>query len=176
MAVNSILASYSPESVVVVISNDKFTHQLSGFAESTFISITRLVEHATLYNGADASNVRVVRGVKNCDVTLTLHQASESNDVLSQLLVMDETTRNGEDVFAITIKDTSGRTVASSPAAFIGTSPDIEFGVEVSERAWVIRAINLDIHAGGNGKMLASTYDTMADLGMDVDSVWSPGT
>src|SRR5690606_2866267 len=108
------------------------------------------------------------------DITLTLHQASESNDVLSQLLSMDEESRNGDDVFSITIKDTSGRTVASSPAAFIGTSPDTDFGTDVSERAWVLKAISVEFHAGGNGKMTSATFDTLGTLGAEVDPAWSP--
>ena len=172
--VSNILGTYSPESVVITIGNSKFSHVVSGYADGTFISITRLVDHATLYNGADATNARVVRAVKNCDVTLTLHQASESNDVLSQLLALDEQSRDGSDCFSITIKDTSGRTVASSPVAFIGTSPDIDLGTEIAERAWVMRAINLTIHAGGNGKFTDSTYTEVNTLGYTPDAFWNP--
>lgn len=174
MAVDKILATYSPESVIVVISNDKFSHTISGYADGTFLSISRVVDHATMYTGADASNARVVRAVKNCDITLTLHQASESNDVLSQLLILDEQSRDGTDVFAITIKDMSGRTVASSPAAFIGTSPDVAFGVDLAEHDWMIHAISLDIMAGGNGKFTGATFQTMVDLGATPDNFWNP--
>lgn len=174
MEANNILGSYSPESVVVVIGNNKFSHALSGYVDGTFINIARVIPHATLYTGADASNVRVVRAVKNCDVTLTLHQSSESNDVLSQLLILDEQSRSGEDIFSITIKDLSGRTVASSGSAFIGTSPDVGFGTEVSERAWVLHAINMQIFEGGNGKITPSTFSTLSSLGYTPDEVWNP--
>lgn len=176
MEANNILGSYSPESVVVVLSNNKFSHSMSGYVDGTFINITRNIPHATLYTGADASNVRVVRAVKNCDVTLTLHQSSESNDVLSQLLILDEESRSGEDIFAITIKDLSGRTVASSESAFIGTSPDIAFGTEVSERPWVLHAINMKIFEGGNGKFTPATLATVTSLGYTPDEVWNPST
>lgn len=174
MQASHILGSYSPESVVVVISNNKFSHTVNGFIDGTFINITRVIPHATLYTGADASNVRVVRGVKNCDVTMTLHQSSESNDVLSQLLIMDEETRSGEDIFAITVKDLSGRTVASSSAVFIGTSPDIGFGTDVSERAWVLHAINMQVFEGGNGKFTTDGWATVNGLGHTPDDVWNP--
>lgn len=174
MQASHILGSYSPESIVVVLANDKFSHTVSGFADGTFVEITRMVPHATLYTGADASNVRVVRAVKNCEVTLTLHQSSESNDILSQLLIRDEETRSGEDIFSITIKDLSGRTVASSGAAFIGTSPDIGFGTDVSERAWVLQAINMQIFEGGNGKFTTAGWDTINSLGETPNEIWSP--
>jgi hypothetical protein len=38
--VSNILGTYSPESVVITIGNDKFSHVLSGYADGTFISIT----------------------------------------------------------------------------------------------------------------------------------------
>lgn len=177
MQVSHILGSYSPESVNVIISNHKFTHTFSGFAEGQFINITRTVPHATLYVGADASNVRVVRAVKNCEVTITLHQSSESNDILSQLLKLDERSRSGEDIFSITIKDLSGRTKAQSGAAFIGTSPDVGFGVEVSERPWVLQAINMDIFEGGNGKFSTAGWETITNLSeVAPNEIWSPSS
>lgn len=174
MAVDQILSSYSPESVVIVIGNNNFSHTINGYADGTFISMARTVPHATLYTGADGSNARVVRAVRNYDITLTLHQASESNDVLSQLLIRDEDSRNGDDVFYITIKDTSGRTVASSPSAFIGTTPDVSFGTELTEVAWVIHAIGMDFYSGGNGRFTGATWDTMVDLGRTPDEAWNP--
>lgn len=174
MATKEILATYSPEEVVVVISNDKFSHFISGYTEGTFLSVTRTVPHATLQNGADGHNARVVRAIKNCDVTLTLMSSSESNDVLSQLLARDESSRDGSDTFSITIKDNSGRTVMSSPQAFIGTSPDIDFGIEVSERAWVLHAIHLTLHAGGNGRFSPEAFESVSDLGYVPEERWQP--
>lgn len=174
--VNSVLATYRPEDVVIVIGNDQFSHSISGYVDGSFLSLTRVVPHSTLYTGADASNARVKRRVRNYDISLTLHQASESNDVLSQLLILDEDNLTNEALFYITIKDMSGRTVASSPQAFIGTTPDVSFGVELSEYEWVLHAINMQIFNGGNGKFTASTYQTVNDLGYTPDAYWSPLT
>src|SRR5690625_7190936 len=99
MATSQILASYSPEDVAVLISNDMFSHTNSGTIEDIFLTISRVEPHAVLYTGADASNARVVRRIKNCDVSIILMQTSESNDVLSQLLIRDENSRDGRDTF-----------------------------------------------------------------------------
>lgn len=172
--VSTILASYSPESISVVIAGDGFSYTVSGYADGTFLQISRLVPHAELYTGADGSNARVVRAVKNCDVTLTLHHASEANDVFSQLLRNDEDTRDGTALFSLTIKDLTGRTVASSPVCFIGTSPDISFDTGITERDWVLKSIALDIHEGGNGKFTQDTYDVVTGLGYTPNSFWNP--
>lgn len=174
MAVEQILGTYSPESVVVVISNSNFAHTVNGYTDGSFINITRVIPHATRYVGADNSHARVVRAVTSADVTLTLHQSSESNDVLSRLLQRDEASRNGDDIFTITIKDASGRTVASSPQAYIGTVPDVGFGTEMTDREWVIMTVNMDTTIGGNAKMTESTYDTVTSLGSEVDDYWNP--
>ena len=174
MATKEILATYSPEDVTVILSNGSFTHIMNGFTEGSFLTVTRLVDHATLQNGGDGSNARVVRAVKNCDVTSTLMATSESNDVLSQLLINDEATRDGSACFTLTIKDNTGRTVMSSPQAFIGTNPDIDFGIEVTDRAWVLKAVHLEIHSGGNGKLSPDAAQTLSDLGYVVDPRWNP--
>jgi hypothetical protein len=168
----NILATYSPEDVIITIHNSRFSHIISGYSDSTFIELTRLVPHATLYNGADGTNARVVRAVRNYDITLTLHQASESNDVLSQLLLLDEISRDGRDIFAITLKDATGRTLYSSPSAFIGTDPDLQFGAEISDRAWVISAVYLERHIGGNGRLTPDGQEALTALGKEVDPKW----
>jgi len=38
-----LIGNYSPEAVNVVISKGDFVHQVSGFADGTFISASRLV-------------------------------------------------------------------------------------------------------------------------------------
>lgn len=173
MANQQILASYSPESVTIVISNDKFQHTISGYTEGTFLNIARVIPHATLYTGADGTNLRVTRSVTNLDITLTLHQGAESNDVLSALLASDEESRNLDWLFAITIKDTSGRTLVSSPNAFIGTVPDIGFGTEQSDREWVLHAVGSSVNIGGNGKLTADTYSTLTEnMGIEVEDYW----
>lgn len=171
-----ILASYSPEDVTIVLSNSKFSHFISGTSESSFISVTRTVPHAALTNGADGSNARVVRAIKNAEVTVTLMATSESNDVLSQLLALDEGSRDGTDCFSLTIKDNTGRTVMSSPQAFIGNTPDVDFGVEVTDRAWVISAIHLTTHIGGNGRFSPEGFDAVTDLGYVGEDRWKPST
>ena len=77
--------------------------------------------YSELYNGADSSNIRVIRDIKNHEITLTLHQGSESNDVLSQLFARDRQNRRNDYVFNVLITDTGGRTVASAQNCFIGS-------------------------------------------------------
>lgn len=172
-AVKQIMATYSPEDITIILFNDRFTHQVVGTTEGEFITVTRTVPHAELVNGADGSNARVVRAIKNADITMTLMQTSETNDVLSRLLVEDEITRDGRDCFGVTIKDNVGRTVMSSPQAFIGTNPDVSFAETLSDTVWVIHAIHLEQHVGGNGLVTPDTGETLGDLGYQLEARWA---
>lgn len=172
MADNGILASYSPEDVSIILSNDRFTHKISGYVDGSFITISRAIPHATLYTGADATNARVVRDVRNYDITLTLHSAADSNDVLTQLMHLDAQSRDGSDLFSITIKDEIGRTIGSAPTAFIGTHPDVEFSTEISDRPWVIHTVGTELIIGGNRKLDSNTWGSLTDLGKDLDPFW----
>jgi hypothetical protein len=170
-----VMGTYSPEDVIVVISkSDGFNHVVGGYTEGTFIDISRLVAHATMTTGADGSHARVVRRVKSADITITLHQSSESNDVFSALLALDEQTRDNTNLFSILIKDQTGRSMYSAAQAFIGTVPSSTFGVEMSDRAWVIHTTNMETHIGGNAVLTADADTTLQELGYVPDPRWAP--
>lgn len=173
MAETSNLGNYSPEDVVVIISNDRFSHTISGTADGTFISYEREVPRATLYTGADLSAARVLRRNKAGTVTITLHQSAESNDILSEISRLDEEAHNNDWLFSLTIKDMSGRTVLFAPQAFIGTDPNITYSTELETRDWTIQVIDVQRHFGGNSKFSPENEATLTSLGYQVDPQWS---
>ena len=174
MANTSIMGTYSPEDVACVISNDRFSHTISGYTDGTFLTVSRVIPASTLYTGADGTNARTIRAVKNLDLTFTLHQSSESNDILSALLVLDEQARNSDELFSITIKDTIGRTLVSSPTCFIGTTPDLDFATDITDRQWVLHCVGSTVHIGGNARFSNDGYAAATDLEYTPNSNWQP--
>lgn len=168
----SNLGSYSPEDVVMIISNDNFSHSVSGFADGTFISFERGVPRATLYTGADLSAARVLRRNKSGTVTLTLHQAAESNDVLSEIARLDEEAHDNTWLFNVTIKDLQGRSVFFAPQAFIGNDPTVSYGTDLETREWTLECLNVDRHVGGNSKFSPENQATLESLGFEVADKW----
>lgn len=175
MAANQvILGTYAPEDFIINISNEFFSHTIGGFADGTFVTVNRIIPPSTLYTGSDNTTARVVRGNKGSTINITLHQASESNDVLSQALAMDEQTKDGTWTFALLMKDATGRSRYFSPQAFIANTPDSTFGSEIDTREWVIQCVHLDTFNGGNGKFSDDAYRTLQGMGSDLDPRWEP--
>ena len=168
----NILSTYFPESVTVVISNSKFTHVVNGLAEGTFITIARNTPASNLVIGADMSAMRVRRKNRSGSVTLTLMQGSDSNDVFSQIMQNDEDAMNNDWLFSISVKDGSGRSVFSSPQAYIANLPNIAFGTDAENREWVIECIDIKSHVGGGGFLDPSTNSTLSDVGYTADPNW----
>ena len=48
-----LIGNYSPEAVVITLSKGAFVHQVTGFADGTFISATRMVPASEPYIGSD---------------------------------------------------------------------------------------------------------------------------
>lgn len=171
-SMTEILSTYSPEDVVIVLANDSFSHVITGYADGSFINITREVPASTLYVGSDLSNARVIRANKASTVTVSLHQASESNDVLSQLLSNDEQARDNTWLFSLTIKDNTGRSLYFSPQAFISIEPDRSFSTGIENRDWGLQCVSLQGVTGGNGKFSTDGAAALGQLGGTVADRW----
>jgi hypothetical protein len=170
---SDLLGSYSPESMVIVISKGDFVHTISGLADGTFLNFSRLTPASTLYVGGDLTTGRVKRRNKATDITLTLHQFATSNAVLQALQRADEEDDLGNTyVFSITIRDLSGTGVWSSSQAFISTVPDSPFGTEAETREWMISAVSLSANIGSNTLFDSAEVAAMNAVGADVEPRW----
>lgn len=168
------LGSYSPEEVTVVLSRGSFSYALSGYADGTFVNITRDIPASTLTTGASFHSTRVIRANTASTITLSLLQTSEDNDVLTDLLAVDVAVRDNTGLFNITIKDNSGRSLYYSDQAFIGNEPDRTFSSGAEQRDWTLSAVNLVSYTGGNAKFTPSGVDAVTQLGGEVDPRWEP--
>lgn len=169
---SEILASYSPEDVVIILSGNGFSHTVNGFADGSFVNINRLVLGSEPYSSSDNTNARVVRANKNSSITLSLAQTSESNDVLSQLLENDSITRDSTWLFSVLIKDNTGRSEYFSRQCYIGGHPDSNFSTSIDNRDWMIHCTKLEQNIGGNGQLTPSTQNDLSLIGAEVEERW----
>lgn len=169
---SDILASYSPEDVVIILSGNGFSHTVNGYVDGSFVNITRLVLGSEPYSGADVTNARIVRANHNSTVTLSLSQTSESNDVLSQLLKNDSITRDSTWLFSLLIKDNTGRSQYFSRQCYIGGHPDSTFSTAIDQRDWLIHCTKLEQNIGGNGQLTPATQNDLNSIGAEVEERW----
>ena len=167
-----MIGNYSPEAVTIVISKGSFVHQVTGFAEGTFISASRLVQASEPYIGSDLSGGRVKRRNRSMNVTVSLHQYSASNTVLTQLQRADEDDDGNEWVFSFQIKDNSGQTMFHSNQTIIATTPDLTLSNTTEMRDWTFFMFNADNFVGGNTPMDAAAVQAVEAVGGSVDDRW----
>ena len=141
----STLAHYSPEDVIVLLAG---AVSITGMAEGTFVSISKETSPFTTKVTADGVVSRNFTNSQVYNVTLTLHSASAANDVLTRLWLIDEATQRGK--FSVLIKDPLGTSLFHSNIGWVSSTPQMDFGDEISNREWTITCTQATINYGGN--------------------------
>ena len=138
------MATYSPQKIEISINGTS----MSGFADGTFVNIVKTSDAFTMSTGADGNTNRVHSADSSGTITLTLQQTSASNDYLSELALIDETTQQA--VFMIQVKDALGTGLWSANQAWIRKYADSEFSNDMGTREWNIDCASLISFVGGN--------------------------
>ena len=138
------MATYSPQKIEVSINGKS----MSGFADGTFVNVVKTSDAFTMSTGADGNTARIHSADSSGTITLTLQQTSASNDYLSQLALIDETTQQA--VFMIQVKDAMGTSLWIANQAWIRKLPDSEFSNDMATREWNIDCASLISNVGGN--------------------------
>lgn len=121
---------------------------ISGFADGTFIKITRHEQAFMLKVGVDGEGARAKSGNRSGTFEVSIMNSSASNDDLSAFALADEISGSG--VVPVLVKDGSGRTVAEATTAWVQKFPDSEFGKEIGERTWILETDEIVLFIGGN--------------------------
>lgn len=141
----SILAHYSPEDVIVLVAG---SIPISGMAEGTFVSVTKEDVPFTTKVSADGVVSRSYTNSQVYNITLTLHSASSSNDLLTKLWRIDEMTQRGK--FSVLVKDPLGTSLFHSNIGWVSKTPNLEFADKITNRDWTITCTQGTVNFGGN--------------------------
>lgn len=123
---------------------------ISGYAEDTFIEINQEADSFVDVVGVDGTVSRSKVSDKRATIKFTLMQTSETNDLLSALAELDDSTPGGAGVGALLIRDNSGRAVYEGPQSWIMKPPDVAFGKQAGPRVWTIRTARILRQDKGN--------------------------
>lgn len=135
--------TYLPDEIICIFGGQI----LSGYADGTFIKVSRDNPMWTMKPGADGVVTRVRTNDKTGTIEVTLTQGSASNDYLSGLAKADELT--GAGALPVLCRDGAGSTVASALFAWLEKPADAEFSKDAGQRAWTIKTNELDLFVGG---------------------------
>ena len=138
------IANYAPDEVNCLA----LGIALSGFADGTFISISKDKVPFSMGESADGIPSRLYNRSQTYTITLTFHCGSPSNDVLTKLWLLDENTQRGR--FPLLIKDLSGSDLFFSTSAWIEGIPTVTKSVTMDTRVWVLRATQSALNVGSN--------------------------
>ena len=139
--------NYLPEEVYVVIAG---VLNAEGFAEGSFINITKDEMPYRSRTTADGQVIRIYRNSQTYTVDLTFHIGSISNDFLTKLWQLDEITQKAK--FPLLIKDGSGSDLFFSATSWIEGLPSLTKSTGVDTRTWRIKCSSAVINYGNNGE------------------------
>jgi len=152
----STLAHYSPEDVIVLVAG---SIPISGMAEGTFVSVTKEDAPFTTKVSADGVVSRNYTNSQVYNITLTLHSASSSNDLLTRLWRIDELTQRGK--FSVLVKDPLGSSLFHSNVGWVSKTPNLEFADKITNRDWTITCTQGTVNFGGNEDASQSVEDLL---------------
>lgn len=138
------MRNYNPKKVSLIVG----AQAISGFADGTFIKVAQDEDAFTKKTGADGDTTRSQSNNFGGKVTITLDQASKSNDYLSGLAALDRA--SGAGVVPVLIRDALGATLVSGESAWVMKQPDVTFAKTSEDREWVLDVASLDTFVGGN--------------------------
>ncbi|AMR57311.1 hypothetical protein vB_PsyM_KIL3b_0065 [Pseudomonas phage vB_PsyM_KIL3b] len=139
------LLNYSPNDVTITIAG---LYSVTGFAEGTFVRITKDTQQVTTTRAMDGTMSRIKSPDTGWKVEITLAQSSSGNDILSTLWNADKVTGMGK--FPLFIKDGSGSTMFMAATAWIEEIPEITFSSQMETRTWRFAATDVIVNIGGN--------------------------
>ena len=139
------LLLYSPSDVTVSIAG---IHVVSGFADDTFVSISKDISPFQIQRAMNGDVARLYNHDEGFRMELTLAQSSATNNILSALYNIDAATRIGK--FPVFVTDGRGSTEFFALTAWVDRLPDVSFGQALSTRTWIIQCTQAAMTVGGN--------------------------
>lgn len=124
--------TYVAKQVLIAAGN----HSVTGYADDSFITITKNGDGITKKVGCDGEVVRAIDPDNSYQVKISLLQTSPSNAFFQQRFILDYDT--GEGTFPLLIKDLKGGVVFSAEAAWVIKPADRTYGRDSNNREWTI--------------------------------------
>ncbi len=142
------IKNFDVNQFTITVTGPSVSHIVSGLATGTFLSIQMDEEPFKYDSDINGEALTFDSYNKIGKATLTLHQASPSNDVFSRLYQQKELTGISA-TFAIQFKDNNGSTLITSPGAKVMSFNSLDYGDSSTNRVWTILMTKVTTSIGG---------------------------
>lgn len=142
------MKSYDPDKVVITVGG----YGITGFADGTYVNITRDSDDFSDVAGADGEVARAKSNDKRGAIVLTLMQTSKANAVLSGLA------QSGA-VVTVTIQDQNSEGGYASEQSWVLKPADAAFSKQIETREWTLRCAELVMFSDGSTDETAVNAD-----------------
>ena len=105
----------------------------------TSISVASSSPRYKTIKGIRGKNTRVKDPNSHSTITVTCHQTSMTNQVLSSIISLDENTEGVR--LEVSLMDSSGFEVFSSDEAFVQKQADRQYTDDITDRSWTIECL-----------------------------------
>ena len=138
------IANYMPDEVNCLA----FGIPINGFADGTFITISKDKVPYSTTETADGQVARLYTNSQTYTISLTLHCGSPSNDIMTKFWQLDEITQRFK--FPLLFKDLSGSDLFFSTNTWVEGVPNIIKSTSMDTRTWILRSSQAVINIGSN--------------------------
>lgn len=155
MANSFTVNTYSPKDVSISFGG----YPLAGWDS---ITISRNAPSFVTVRGIRGKHTRIPSGDTSATITVSILQTSPSNDVLSEVHALD--LQYGTGRLALTLKDSSGKSVFSSDEGYIVAYPEVVFSGGFEYRSWTIYCQTTKSYVvGGNTYPQTTIFNSALD-------------
>lgn len=140
------LFTYSPIDVTITVGG---FHSVTGYADGTFVRITKDMKPFMKQRAMDGELSRMYADDDGYTVEISLQQSSPTNNIFSMLYNIDTTTSMGK--VPLFIKDGRGQTTFMAATAWIEQIPEVTFSNSMEIRTWRFGCADAALTIGGNG-------------------------
>lgn len=160
MAINKFgVNTYSPSDIILTVAG----YQATGWER---INIARRVDSFIPVYGIRGKHTTVPSGDTSATIIVPILQTSQTNDVFSTILGLDEVRGTGR--LTLSLKDMSGDSVFSSNEARILGYPEVVFSGGFEYRVWKIYCQSTSTYkVGGNGRPATNLFDSIVSGASD---------
>lgn len=137
------MKAYDPSEVSVIVNGNTIT----GFADGTFVEVSRDTDFSTDVAGADGEVARAVQNDKRGNIVITLLQTSLGNAILSDIYQQQEDKKISS--FASLVKNSSGADLHTAKDSWVLKPANAPFSKGIETREWTIRCASVSMLNGG---------------------------